>query len=132
MMLLERYRILVWAGGALLGWIAGDIMVTDPAVIGWMGETTVHELVPWAGRAGAVFVVGLGLSLVRQQRPLSLDEFYAGAAVLGWAAGEAAIDAVFAESHVLNRWLMRGAILLVLAAGYVLWRSRRPIEAEEL
>ena len=35
MALLERFRVLVWAGGALLGWVAGDIMATDPAVIGW-------------------------------------------------------------------------------------------------
>ena len=32
MALLERYRVLVWGGGALLGWIAGDVMVTDPAL----------------------------------------------------------------------------------------------------
>ena len=31
MALLERYRVLVWGGGALLGWVAGDIMATDPA-----------------------------------------------------------------------------------------------------
>ena len=30
MALLERYRVLVWGGGALLGWIAGDVMATDP------------------------------------------------------------------------------------------------------
>ena len=30
MALLARFRILVWAGGALLGWVAGDIMATDP------------------------------------------------------------------------------------------------------
>src|SRR6266567_510006 len=33
MALLERYRILVWAGGALLGWVAGDIMTSDPAIV---------------------------------------------------------------------------------------------------
>ena len=31
MALLERFRVLVWGGGALLGWVAGDIMATDPA-----------------------------------------------------------------------------------------------------
>jgi YjbE family integral membrane protein len=38
MALLERYLILIWAGGALLGWIAGDILSTDPALLGWIGE----------------------------------------------------------------------------------------------
>ena len=33
MALLERYRVLVWGGGALLGWVAGDIMATDPALV---------------------------------------------------------------------------------------------------
>jgi YjbE family integral membrane protein len=32
MALLERYPIFVWAGAALLGWIVGEVMVTDPAV----------------------------------------------------------------------------------------------------
>ena len=32
MALLSRLPILVWAGAALLGWIAGDVIATDPAV----------------------------------------------------------------------------------------------------
>ena len=32
MALLELLPILVWAGSALLGWIAGDVIATDPAV----------------------------------------------------------------------------------------------------
>src|SRR5271166_5524305 len=32
MSLLERYPIFVWAGAALLGWIVGEVIVTDPAV----------------------------------------------------------------------------------------------------
>jgi YjbE family integral membrane protein len=32
MALLTRLPILVWLGAALLGWIAGDVMATDPAV----------------------------------------------------------------------------------------------------
>src|SRR5438552_7563784 len=35
MALLERYRVLVWGGGALLGWIAGDVMANDSALAGW-------------------------------------------------------------------------------------------------
>ena len=30
--LLDRLPILVWGGAALLGWIAGDVTATDPAV----------------------------------------------------------------------------------------------------
>ena len=32
MMLLTRLPFLVWAGAALLGWIAGDVTATDPAI----------------------------------------------------------------------------------------------------
>jgi uncharacterized membrane protein YeaQ/YmgE (transglycosylase-associated protein family) len=32
MALLNKLAILVWAGAALLGWIAGDVIATDPAV----------------------------------------------------------------------------------------------------
>jgi len=32
MALLNRLPILVWAGAALLGWIAGDVIATDPAI----------------------------------------------------------------------------------------------------
>jgi predicted tellurium resistance membrane protein TerC len=32
MMLLDRFPILVWLGATLLGWIAGDVIETDPAI----------------------------------------------------------------------------------------------------
>ena len=32
MTLLDRLPILIWAGAALLGWIAGDVIATDPAI----------------------------------------------------------------------------------------------------
>ena len=32
MMVLDRFPILVWLGAILLGWIAGDVIATDPAV----------------------------------------------------------------------------------------------------
>src|SRR5580692_3643247 len=33
---LDRFPIFVWAGAALLGWVAGDVMATDPAVSGYV------------------------------------------------------------------------------------------------
>ncbi len=32
MMVLDRFPILIWLGAILLGWIAGDVIETDPAV----------------------------------------------------------------------------------------------------
>jgi YjbE family integral membrane protein len=36
MMVLDRFPILVWLGALLLGWIAGDVIETDPAVEPWL------------------------------------------------------------------------------------------------
>src|SRR5262245_46446523 len=44
MALLERFRVLVWGGGALLGWIAGEVMATDPALTGWFSSSVLHSL----------------------------------------------------------------------------------------
>jgi YjbE family integral membrane protein len=67
MMLLERFPILVWAGAGLLGWVAGDIMVKDNAVIGWLGADLAHRSETWAAVAGAVFVLGGGFVMRRMR-----------------------------------------------------------------
>ena len=73
MALLERYPILVWAGGGLLGWVAGDIMIKDDALLHVMSAAMMQQLHYWAAAAGAVFVVGLGYALMRSRRPVEED-----------------------------------------------------------
>jgi YjbE family integral membrane protein len=68
--LLTRFPILVWAGAALLGWIAGEIMIEDPAVAGWIGSETVHRFAYWAAAAGAALVVAVGYAMTRRHRPM--------------------------------------------------------------
>lgn len=59
--MMDRYPVIITAGGALLGYIAGDMMVRDPAVNDWVKE---HML--WiqtfhiAGIIGAIGVVAIG------------------------------------------------------------------------
>jgi predicted tellurium resistance membrane protein TerC len=36
MALLDRLPALIWLGAALLGWIAGEVIATDPAVAPWL------------------------------------------------------------------------------------------------
>ena len=67
MALLDRYPILVWAGGALLGWVAGDIMIKDDALKMQIDPLAIEELHIWAGVAGAVFVVAVGY-FIRSRR----------------------------------------------------------------
>jgi YjbE family integral membrane protein len=131
MALLERFLILIWAGGALLGWIAGDILSTDPALLGLFGETATH-LHPWAGRGGALIVVGLGLIMIGRYRRLTVEDALAGVGLLIWLAADIGIEHFIADTAVLLRWLTRGAVAVVLAAGYVTLRSRRPLGREEV
>jgi predicted tellurium resistance membrane protein TerC len=69
MKVMERFPVLVWAGAALLGWVAGEIIVKDAAVAGYLGAELVDRLHLWAAAAGAVFVVVLGYVLVWLRRP---------------------------------------------------------------
>ncbi|HVL08688.1 TerC family protein [Pseudorhodoferax sp. Leaf265] len=62
---MERFPIIITIGAALLGFLAGEMLLTDPAVgqyIGAVSETTVKA----AGLAGAVLVVALGNWLQRR------------------------------------------------------------------
>ena len=68
MKLLERFPILVWAGGALLGWVAGDIMAKDGALLHVLSHDTMEQLHVWAAAIGAVFVVVVGLLLRRKRQ----------------------------------------------------------------
>src|SRR3546814_456606 len=43
---LDRFPLLITAGGALLGWIAGEVIVTDPVVVDWV-DRAAHYLPDW-------------------------------------------------------------------------------------
>jgi YjbE family integral membrane protein len=64
MSLLDRYPILVWAGAALLGWIVGEVIATDPVVsrylIGTYGGSIAHTVEYTAAATGAVLVIVVG------------------------------------------------------------------------
>ena len=74
MALLNRFPILVWAGAGLLGWVAGEIMIKDNAVIGWLGEAMVERWHLWAAAAGAALVIALGWIIRKMQHKGALDE----------------------------------------------------------
>jgi YjbE family integral membrane protein len=62
---MQRFPVIVIAGAALLGWLAGEMMLTDPAVGGWLGEVP-ESIVKAAGIVGAVLVVLVGKWLQRR------------------------------------------------------------------
>ena len=64
---MERFPIIITVGAALLGFLAGEMLLTDPAVTGYLGavgDTTVTI----GGVAGAVLVVALGTWLSRSHK----------------------------------------------------------------
>ena len=83
--LMERFPVIITIGGALIGWVAGEMLVTDPALTAWLtgvGVEFVKEkpmlggfsLELLAGAVGVVFVVALGKWLAkRQQAHLKID-----------------------------------------------------------
>jgi YjbE family integral membrane protein len=70
MALLDRFPIFVWAGAALLGWIAGDMLVSDPWLVGRLGEDLSQRLEIPAAVVGAALVLAAGYLLKqRASRP---------------------------------------------------------------
>ena len=75
MNLLDRFPILVWAGAALLGWIVGEVIATDPAIepllVARVGAETAHVIELLSAGVGAVLVLIVGgLWRRRKQRAL--------------------------------------------------------------
>ncbi len=62
--LLQRFPVIVWLGSALLGWIAGEVMATDPFVLGLLtdklGAALAHQIEFAAAAAAAILVVVAG------------------------------------------------------------------------
>lgn len=77
--LMDRYPMIITLGGALLGWIGGEMIITD-----YVLERTVHDLPSWihyaAAAAGALLVVASGMMLARRTRrePPPLEEVASG------------------------------------------------------
>jgi YjbE family integral membrane protein len=70
--LFERFPMLVQAGAALLGWVAGEMLVSDPAIVGALGEEIVHQLEYLAAVAGAVLVLAIGAWIKRRRHAAHL------------------------------------------------------------
>jgi YjbE family integral membrane protein len=85
---IERFPVLVWIGSAILGWVIGEMVVTDVATIGWikaidptlivshvageghggpgqMVEEPIRMILYGAAAIGAALVVAVGLAANR-------------------------------------------------------------------
>jgi YjbE family integral membrane protein len=64
---MERFPIIITIGAALLGFLAGEMLLTDPAVTSQFGAMS-EQSVTFAGVLGAVLVVALGTYLTKRQK----------------------------------------------------------------
>ena len=82
--LMERFPVIITIGGALIGWVAGEMLVTDPALEGWLRGLGVEfvqakptiaglSLELLAGGVGVVLVVALGKWLAKRNQERSAE-----------------------------------------------------------
>lgn len=81
--LITRFPIFIWAGAALLGYIAAEMIVTDPAILTWLSANAPHLVMPdpahppiglkpngvvqyGAAALGALIVIVFGYTLTRK------------------------------------------------------------------
>ena len=65
--LMTRFPVIITLGAALLGWVAGEMAISDPAIAGWAAQQhALHTVVP---ALGAALVVAVGKYLTSRQVP---------------------------------------------------------------
>jgi YjbE family integral membrane protein len=66
--LMERFHWIVWLGGGVLGWVAGELVADDTIVLGWIGswKTLLHWALPSLLAIGMTL---LGWALARHADP---------------------------------------------------------------
>lgn len=63
MLVLDRFPVLVWLGATLLGWIAGDVIASDPALQPFLHRLLDGKIVLDVSAASAIFGVSPHFSL---------------------------------------------------------------------
>jgi YjbE family integral membrane protein len=74
MTILERFPVVVWAGAALLGWIAGEIIAKDPLITAHLDKATAHTAWLVGATLGALFVLCAGMLRRRWLRRSAPDQ----------------------------------------------------------
>ena len=61
--IISKFPIFVWAGAALLGWIAGEMIISDTAAFARLGLQVPNQLHYVAATCGVILVVAVGYFL---------------------------------------------------------------------
>jgi len=74
MKLMKRFPVIITAGAGVLGWVAGEMLVTDPSSKVWIEKnlTWMHISTPiggisWSQVVGAALVIGVGKTLAARK-----------------------------------------------------------------
>ena len=104
--LMERWPVIITIGAALLGWVAGEMAVTDPLVTEWVEANAgyLHWVAPAAG-AGFVIALGRWLAARTMARAPALVELGERAAATA-VATVATVAPASARPGWLNRILL--------------------------
>jgi YjbE family integral membrane protein len=72
MKFMERWPVIITIGGGLLGWVAGEMAITDPAVKEWIDANAawMHYVAP---ALGAAVVIAIGKLLARRSAEHEID-----------------------------------------------------------
>jgi predicted tellurium resistance membrane protein TerC len=66
--MLERFPWLVWVGAGLLGFVAGELLASEPAIQPYMGGMSEHTAEYVLGAIGVAIVLGLGAMLRKKHK----------------------------------------------------------------
>ncbi len=86
--LMDRYPIIITGGAALLGWVAGEMLITDPILVSWIATNMpwIHIHLPlvgeinWAQILGAALVILAGKIMVARAGGREMEAEAGGAA----------------------------------------------------
>jgi YjbE family integral membrane protein len=73
MALIDRFPIIVWGGAALLGWVAGEMLTSDAALVSRFGQSALENNEIWIAATGAAVVLAIGWIMTRMKREQEIE-----------------------------------------------------------
>jgi len=137
--LMDKFPVIITLGGMLLGWIAGTMLVTDPALVNpdivrQVPKIVVTDLMRYgAGVAGALLVLGLGKWFASRRKSAAAPSPAAGAVASAGILRRAllAVDGSEGSSRAVHHLLaMRQELRDPAALEIHLLNVQRPVSSD--
>lgn len=71
--LIDRFPIIVWGGAAILGFVAGEMLVKDVAVVNWLGQETAEAWKYPLGIGFAIAVCAVAWLLIKAKKQKAVE-----------------------------------------------------------